>query len=263
MNTNDLSRIAGLVGEPARTRMLVELLDGRALTAGELARVAGIAAATASRHLSLLVEGGLIVVAAQGRHRYHRLASAEVGAVLEGLMQLASLDQEETKAETEGKAETDGGGPASRAAASPPRRQPGSIVTGPRDRRLRLARTCYDHLAGRIGVAITEHLVETGAVELDPVAARVTATLPVELARLDLVLPPGVSASACRPCMDWAERRPHLSGPLATRLCRHVIERGWLRRPRAGRGLEVTGDGARCLGGWLGARRWAFVIDEA
>ena len=92
MNTNDIARIAGLVGEPARTRMLVELIDGRSLTAGELARAAGITAPTASRHLALLVEGGLVVVAAQGRHRYHRIASAEVAAVLEGLMQLAGLE---------------------------------------------------------------------------------------------------------------------------------------------------------------------------
>ena len=231
MNTNDIARIAGLVGEPARTRMLVGLIDGRALTAGELARAAGITAQTASRHLALMAESGLIAVTAQGRHRYHRLASAEVAAVLEGLMQLASLDD---------------------------RRRP--VVTGPRDARMRRARTCYDHLAGRNGVAVTDHLAESGAIELDLIAARPTATLAAELERIDLALPTDARGRGCRPCMDWAERRPHLAGPLATSLCRHLLARGWLRRAEAGRALDVTGDGNRRLGAWLGARRWAEVM---
>ena len=231
MNTNDIARIAGLVGEPSRTRMLVELIDGRALTAGELARAAGVTGQTASRHLARLAEGGLIVVAAQGRHRYHRLASAEVAAVLEGLMQLAGLEAG---------------------------RRP--IVTGPRDARMRRARTCYDHLAGRIGVAVTDHLVEAGAIELDLVGARPTAALADELARIDLVLPADPRSLGCRPCMDWAERRPHLAGPLATGLCRHLLVRGWLRRADSGRGLDVTGEGSRHLGARLGARRWADVM---
>lgn len=235
MNTNDIARTAGLIGEPARTRMLIELIDGRALTAGELARAAGITAQTASRHLALLGEGGLISVTAQGRHRYHRLASAEVAAVLEGVMQLASLDHG--------------------------RRRP--ITTGPRDGRMRRARTCYDHLAGRLGVAVTDHLVEAGAIELDLVGARGTASLVEELARIDLVAPVAPAESralACRPCMDWAERRPHLAGPLATQLCAHVLARGWLRRPDGQRGLDLTGEGTRRLGAWLGARRWAEVV---
>lgn len=232
MNTNDIARIAGLVGEPARTRMLVELIDGRALTAGELARAAGITAPTASRHLALLVDGGLIIATAQGRHRYHRLASAEVATVLEGLMQLASLDEA--------------------------RRRP--VATGPRDARMRRARTCYDHLAGRLGVAVTDHLVAAGAIELDLVGARETVALADELARIDLALPADAASQTCRPCMDWAERRPHLAGPLATALCRHALTRGWLRRPRGQRGLDLTGEGSRRLGAWLGARRWAEVV---
>ena len=232
MNTNDIARIAGLVGEPARTRMLVELIDGRALTAGELARAAGITAPTASRHLALLVDGGLIIATAQGRHRYHRLASAEVATVLEGLMQLASLDEA--------------------------RRRP--VATGPRDARMRRARTCYDHLAGRLGVAVTDHLVAAGAIELDLVGARATVALADELARIDLALPADAASQTCRPCMDWAERRPHLAGPLATALCRHALARGWLRRPSGQRGLDLTGEGSRRLGAWLGARRWAEVV---
>lgn len=130
----------------------------------------------------------------------------------------------------------------------------------PRDARMRRARTCYDHLAGRIGVAVTDHLVEAGALELDLVGARPTASLTTELAKIDLTLPTGAGGHGCRPCMDWAERRPHLAGPLATGLCRHLMARGWLRRVDAGRGLDITGEGSRHLGAWLGARRWAEVV---
>ncbi|HYE41631.1 MAG TPA: helix-turn-helix transcriptional regulator, partial [Ramlibacter sp.] len=115
MNTNQVARIAALVGEPARANMLLALMDGRALTAHELAAAAHVGAPAASRHLGLLVEGGLLRVNAQGRHRYHRIASPEVARVLEGIMQLAT-------------------------AASPPR----VPVTGPREEAMRFARTCYD-----------------------------------------------------------------------------------------------------------------------
>jgi DNA-binding transcriptional ArsR family regulator len=118
MNTNQLARIGGLVGEPARAGMLLALMDGRALTATELATVARIASPTASRHLALLVEAGLLRVRQQGRHRYHELASAEVARMLEGMLQLA---------------------------VAPPRAP--LPLTGPRDASLRFARTCYDHLA--------------------------------------------------------------------------------------------------------------------
>jgi DNA-binding transcriptional ArsR family regulator len=228
MNTNDVARIAGLVGEPARTAMLLALMDGRALTAGELARSAGIRAQTASRHLAALVDGGLIEVTAQGRHRYHRIASREVAAIIEGMMQLAAVDA---------------------------RRR--TVVTGPRDAAMRRARTCYDHLAGRLGVAIVDHLVDAGAIELDLGTARTAPATREVLADLDPALADG--DPSCRPCMDWAERRPHLAGPLGIRFCRHLLERGWLRRPAQGRAVEITGDGARHLGRWLGARRWAQV----
>ena len=232
MNTNDIARIAGLVGEPTRTAMLIELMDGRALTAGELARSAGVSAQTASRHLALMVEGGLVLATAGGRHRYHRLASREVAAIIEAMMQLASLDD---------------------------RRRP--IATGPKDAAMRRARTCYDHLAGRLGVAVVDHLVAAGAIELDIDSARPTPALPQVLAALGPDLVDG--DSHCRPCMDWAERRPHLAGPLAVRLCNHLLAQGWLRRAPRGRALEITGTGARQLGNWLGARRWSQVNGEA
>ena len=126
MNANQVSRIAALVGEPSRTGMLLALMDGRALTAHELAAAGRITPATASRHLALLVDADLLRVEQQGRHRYHRLASVEVARVLEGILQLAV-----------------------QSSAAPAR-----IATGPRDPTMRLARTCDDHLAGAIAVAI-------------------------------------------------------------------------------------------------------------
>src|SRR5689334_8701198 len=123
---------AALVGDPARANMLSALLDGRALTAGELARVAGIAPQTASGHLARLTEGGLLTVQRQGRHHYHTLASPAVARMLESIMEASES------------------GPAARRARA--------LTTGPRDAQMRAARTCYDHLAGRLGVALADSL---------------------------------------------------------------------------------------------------------
>jgi DNA-binding transcriptional ArsR family regulator len=235
MTPNQLARTAGLVGEPARSAMLLALMDGRALTAHELATAAHVTPATASRHLALLVEGGLLRVDKQGRHRYHRLASAEVARVLESLMQLAAQAQ-----------------PAPR------------IATGPRDPALRLARTCYDHLAGRIAVAIADRLVDAGAVRIEDDTATVTARAGAALAPLglDVDVLAGAGAGtrpACRPCLDWGERRLHLAGRLGTLLCTHSLERGWLLRQPRSRALAVTPTGAVALRDWLGVERWARV----
>ena len=135
MNTNQIARTAALMGEPARAAMLLALMDGRALTARELALAAGVSAATASRHLALLQEAGLLAMEKQGRHRYHRLASVEVPSLIENLMQVATP-----------------------AAAT--------VTTGPRDAALRTARVCYDHVAGRLGIAVADHLVDGSAVVL-------------------------------------------------------------------------------------------------
>jgi DNA-binding transcriptional ArsR family regulator len=234
MNTNQIARIAALVGEPARTAMLLSLMDGRALTAHELAAVGRVSPPTGSRHLGQLVEAGLLQVEQRGRHRYHRLASTEVATLLEGIMQLAA-----------------------RQAA--PRR---ALVTGPKDEAMRWARTCYDHLAGRLGVAITEHLLEDGAIAFDGEAGYATDRCGSSLARMGIV--PVVEASApmstrrahCRPCLDWSERRPHLAGRLGAMLCTHCLERGWLRRRAGTRALAVTAEGVAGLRGWLGDRRW-------
>jgi DNA-binding transcriptional ArsR family regulator len=237
MNTNQVARVAALVGQPARTSMLLALMDGRALTANELAAAGHISAATASRHLVLLVEDGLLRVERQGRHRYHRLASAEVARVLEGIMQLAAASTPTSK-----------------------------VVTGPRDAQMRLARTCYDHLAGSIAVACAQQLVEERAVIIEDDTAQVTERAAAALARLGLSVDALHGGSGkrpvCRPCLDWGERRMHLAGQLGALLCTHCLDQGWLLRKRGSRALEVTPRGATALRNWLGTERWRELTGE-
>lgn len=238
MNTNRIAHVAALVGEPARTAMLLALMDGRALTARELAEAAHITPATASRHLALLVEAALLQVQQQGRHRYHRLASAEVAQMLEGLMQLA--------------------------APQATRR----VATGPADAALRTARSCYDHLAGRLGVAIASHLQELGAVQVDAEAASARVTPRVEAAlrplgiAADALTGQGGHRPACRPCLDWSERRMHLAGRMGSLICRHALDSGWLLRGAGTRALAITPAGAVALRDWLGLARWREVAGD-
>jgi DNA-binding transcriptional ArsR family regulator len=236
MNTSQVARIAAMVGEPARAGMLLALMDGRSLTANELAAVANVTAPTASRHLALLVDAGLLRVNSQGRHRYHRLASPEVARVLEGIMQLA----------------------ASPSRAGPPQ-------TGPRDPAMRLARTCYDHLAGRIAVALADRLVEDGAVEVEEDTAVLTPRAAGAVQALGLALPTGIAHAgrpACRPCLDWGERRMHLAGRFGALLCTHCLEQGWLLRRPGSRTLTLTPRGATTFRDWLGLARWNAVLQE-
>jgi DNA-binding transcriptional ArsR family regulator len=209
-----LATIASLLGEPARTAMLTALMHGRAMTAGELAREAGVTPQTASAHLARLRESGLVLVAHQGRHRYHRLAGPEVAEVLEGLMDLAARTA----------------GPKAR--------------FGPKDASLREARLCYDHLAGAAGVALYDGLVASGRLDaatglaLTPAGRHFVAELGIDLAVLEAKRRP-----LCRACLDWSERRTHLAGSLGAALFHRFGELGWLR-PRAGsRIVEVTPPG--------------------
>jgi DNA-binding transcriptional ArsR family regulator len=220
---------AALLAEPARAAMLQALLSGESLTAGELARVAGIGAPAASAHLGRLVEGGLVAVHPQGRHRYHRLASEEVAATLEALGGLTE-------------------------AVTPTRRwQHGEAF--------RTARLCYDHLAGRLGVAV--HAGLTGRGWITPAAGGWLATPVGEaaLTALGVDLPAARTARrfACD-CMDWSERRAHLAGGLGREIAACCLRRHWLARlpgeregdPLARRRLRLTPEGARCLGDALG-----------
>jgi DNA-binding transcriptional ArsR family regulator len=210
--------IAALIGDPARANMLTALMDGRALTASELAQAGGITPQTASGHLARLVDAGLLGVRKQGRHRYFSLSGADVADALEGLMGLAQ-----------------------RTGAVPSR-------TGPRDAALRHARVCYDHLAGERGVALLASLRRRGLVAGEEETLRLTAPGRDFLVSLGLDLPAleGRRRPLCRACLDWSERRDHLGGSLGAALLELMAVRGWLRREE-GRVLRFSPAGARAF----------------
>jgi DNA-binding transcriptional ArsR family regulator len=220
--------LAALLAEPPRAAMLQALLAGEALTAGELARIAGIGAPAASAHLGKLTEGGLVTVHPQGRHRYHRLASEEVAAALETLGGLA-------------------------ASVQAPRRWP-------HGESFRAARLCYDHLAGRLGVALHRGLLREGWLSPAEGGWGVTEAGAAGLGRLglDLAAARGARRFACD-CMDWSERRPHLAGGLGRELAACCLRRHWLVRlpgesaadPLARRRLKLTPEGERQLAGLM------------
>ena len=221
-STAMFAEIAALAGDPARASMLHALMDGRALTATELARAAGVTAQTASGHLARLTVARLLVVEKQGRHRYHRLATPAVAQMMESIMQVASR--------------------------ADPARKP--VTVGPRDAALRAARTCYDHLAGRLGVALTDAMVAAGHVELAADGGLVTAAGIDLLHRLGIAAivahPPKPSARVlCRPCLDWTERRPHLAGAVGAALCAHCLASGRIRRIEGSRAVTITPKGQR------------------
>lgn len=233
---NTLAQTAALLGDPARANILSALMEDRALTSGELAWRAGVSAQTTSGHLAKLAEAGLVMVVRQGRHRYHRLASPLVARAVEALMAVA--------------------------AAGPMRHRP----TGPRDEALRAARTCYDHLAGRLGTAIAASLCARGHVLMADVsegAAALTDAGSMFL-RGELGIDLGATAGRrplCRTCLDWSERRPHLAGRLGAALCRRAFELGWIAATRDSRAVVVTAVGregfARTFGiepAWLGRK---------
>jgi DNA-binding transcriptional ArsR family regulator len=214
------AEVATLAGDPGRAGMLHALMDGRALTATELARVAGITPQTASGHLSRLTAGGLVAVEKQGRHRYHRLASPAVARMLESIMQVA-------------------------ADTAPPRRK---AFVGPRDLALRAARTCYDHLAGHLGVALADALVANGQIELATDAGIVTDSGAALFNRLGIGLDDSSKRKGrmvCRPCLDWSERRPHLAGAVGAALCKHCFSEGWIKHAEGTRAVTITTKGQR------------------
>ncbi len=239
LSINAVARIASLIGEPARTAMLLQLMDGRAMTANELARAAGISPATGSRHLAMMVEAELLQVNAMGRHRYHRIGSQQVARLLESIMQVAGAD---TQIGKRGRA-------------------------GPKDASLRQARTCYDHLAGRLGVAIANKLADDRAIVMEAESGWVTQHAGDSLGRLGLAVPEllGPSGNArrvlCRPCMDWSERRVHLAGRLGAAICDQCMDHGWLLRKPNSRALDITPRGQAALRNWMGLALWNTVVE--
>jgi len=210
----ELAEVAALVGDPARANMLMALSDGRALTATELAFLARITPQTASGHLAKLVDGRLLAVAKQGRHRYFRLASPLVGRMLESINAMASIE-------------------------GPPRHRPRS----PADDALRHARFCYDHLAGRLGVALADSLVELGHVEFGEDGGVVTAGGTDFFTGFGVDLAARPRRAFCRPCIDWSERRPHIAGAVGAALAARCFDLGWLARVRDTRAVSITTKG--------------------
>lgn len=215
-----VAEVGRLVGDPARANMLAALMGGEALTAGELARHAHVSPQTASGHLAKLAEAGLLALARQGRHRYYRLASPLVGQMLEGMMAVAAFQ-------------------------APPRYRPQSPI----DEAMRNARTCYDHLAGRLGVAIADAMTEKGLIELDDDGGVAT-----EMGRkflgtfgIDTALPTHGRRRFLRPCLDWSERRWHVAGVLGERIATHCLDLGWIKRLPDTRAVAVTAKGREGL----------------
>jgi DNA-binding transcriptional ArsR family regulator len=235
----DIAALASLFADPARARMLMALGDGRALPASVLAAEAGVAPSTASGHLTRLRDAGLIVVERHGRHRYHRLAGPEVGRLLEALAALA------------------------------PPATVRSLREGTRAEAVRTARTCYDHLAGRLGTALMASMLEEGLLEggdgtFDPAAAdhdrlsapgwdvdyqltaRGEARLGDELG-IDLDALRAGRRRLVRYCVDWSEQRHHLAGALGAAIADRMLELGWIRRLDGHRAVQVTPAGRDSL----------------
>ncbi|MDB5093865.1 MAG: transcriptional regulator [Candidatus Eremiobacteraeota bacterium] len=211
----NVAEVAALIGDPARSAMLFSLLDGRELPASELAFRAGASPQSASTHLGKLVAGGLLVATAVGRQRLFRLASPDVAHAIEALATIArptpvvALSQTTTM------------------------------------QRLREARSCYDHLAGRLGVAITDRFVERGAITLSGRAFAVTPrgerffrTLGIDVDRAR-----AERRTFARACIDWSERRPHLAGSLGASVLDRFVSAGWVARNAHDRALRITPEG--------------------
>lgn len=213
----DITRIAALLGEPARANMLSSLMGGQALTAGELAREAGVTAPTASAHLSKLEAGGLLIRRRQGRHSYFALAGGEVVEVLEQLAVMAER-------------------------AGHMRTRP-----GPRDPALRQARVCYDHLAGSAGVAMLDALLATGCIE-DQTGSLVLTEAGRGFARaFGVVITEAERRPLCKACLDWSVRRNHLAGTFGAGLLARIYTLGWARRVEGTRVVAFSAPGRQAF----------------
>jgi DNA-binding transcriptional ArsR family regulator len=220
-----IAAIARALASPARVEMVLVLLDGRAHPASILAREAGVALSTASAHLSILVETRLVSVEQTGRQRRYRLRGPLVVEAVEAM-----------------------------AALAPP---PSGPLTGHSEAALlRSGRTCYDHLAGEIGMAITDALIAADAVVLSDRAFSLTPTGSKLMQQLGVDLQTARSARRGFgvACLDWTERRRHLGGSLGATLCTRFFEAGWVRRIGKGRAVELTKPGAKALSDLLGGR---------
>jgi len=211
--------IAALIGDHARAEILTALTAGQALTATELAGVAGVTKQTVSAHLAKLLDARLITVVSQGRHRYFRLGGRDVAQLLESLM-----------------------GVAYRTGAV-------RVRSSPREPALRKARVCYDHLAGELGVLVFDGLAQRRLLRQDGDGVRLTQSGAKFFAGM------GIDTGAienrrrvlCRPCLDWSMRRHHLAGALGAALLTRCFELGWARRAKSSRVVEFSASGEKAL----------------
>jgi DNA-binding transcriptional ArsR family regulator len=238
---SDIAPVAALLADRARAAMLTALLDGRPLAAGELAKAAGVSAATASSHLGKLLDGDLVSVVKQGRHRYYWLKGAEVAAAIEALSLISPLLEVRNLRQ-------------SRQAAA-----------------LGQARTCYDHLAGRVGVALFDAMIGSGLIEARITEEGITDDLGCSAYEVtdkgeERLAEIGVDVEAARAlrrrfaghCLDWTERRPHLNGALGAAVTARLIELGWFERGNPRRSLVLTEKGHGGLADVFGC-----VVDQA
>jgi DNA-binding transcriptional ArsR family regulator len=212
----NLVEVAALVGDTARATMLAALMGGQSLTATELAYCANISRSTASGHLSKLVAARLLVVTRKRRFSYYRIASPLVARMLESIKLVAAIEV-------------------------PPRHHPRS----PHDEAVRFARSCYDHLAGQAGVAVTDALVAMGYIVLSDEGGELTCSGEHFLRTFgaDLSPRPGSRRIFCQPCLDWTERRHHLKGLVGAAILRRLLELGWFKRVPGSRALRLTPSG--------------------
>lgn len=213
----DIAYVASLIGDKARSRMLTALMGGKALTATELALEGEITAQTASSHLGKLVEGGLLSMRKQGRHRYFQLSDPAVAGVIERMLTLSVTSS------------------------------PAKVRTGPRDPHLRQARICYDHLAGELGVRLFDALQQQGLLEIHGDDARLSQSGEIFFTGLgvNLSLLRQRKRPMCKACLDWSERRSHLAGTLGQWILDDALAQRWFVRRPDSRVIDVSDIGAK------------------
>jgi DNA-binding transcriptional ArsR family regulator len=212
-----ISEVAALLGNPARANILLALADGRALTATELAYAARVSPQTTSGHLARLRQANLLALTRQGRHSYFRLSSPKIARMIESIMVVAADGPQRYRPRWNG------------------------------DEQLRTARTCYDHIAGRLGVGLADALTDRKLVVLTDDGGMVTRAGERFLGHLGVSLDAAKDGrrTFCRPCLDWSERRPHLAGALGAALAGVCFDRGWIERIRDSRALKISAKGER------------------
>lgn len=219
----DISRVAALIGDTTRSTILLALMDGRALTATELAALAGVTKQTVSSHLARLLDGGLLAREVQGRHHYFRIADEDVSDAIEALLGIAERNI--------GK----------------------RTRTGPRDVAMRKARVCYDHLAGDMGVFAFDKMhkhgwLETAGDELTVSKAGWDALSAIDVEQAKL---PKSRRPVCKTCLDWSVRRHHLAGRVGEAMLDSLLAKGWVKRLPESRVLEFSKAGESAFKNWL------------